>query len=252
MSIQHVAAVLDMRRTDISGARRMVLVCLANRTNEHGECWPSQRLIGEEAGLKVRSVQDHLKALEELKIISRQTIAKGQGRGGQTTYVLHLDQLAHADNAPAKDAPANNADANSGVCTRSIPRPNNLQEPTDSLFPDWPDVERAFQDFRATAAKLGLPVPRKLTPNLRSKFRARLRTIEPEQWPQVLEQIRRSSFCQGARGWRLDIHSLCQEQTFERLISGVYADKPKLVANNPAPQTNRHDQAILDAIRSSR
>ena len=112
MSIQHVAAVLGMRRKDIKAARRMVLIALANRTDEDRKCWPSQQLIADECGLETRAVQDHLKALEGLKIITRETVALGQGRGGRTIYVLHLDQLAHAENAPAKNAPAKNAHAN--------------------------------------------------------------------------------------------------------------------------------------------
>lgn len=142
MSIQHVSLVLNCRDERLGGAKKLVLICLANRTDADGHCWPSQELIAEEAGTGVRSVQNHLKALEEDGFIRRETEAMGQGKGARTIYTIDLLALAPADYADAKDAPANNAHANFDVAHeesfhlhtkntsshRNLQR--NLQEPT--------------------------------------------------------------------------------------------------------------------------
>ena len=127
MSIQHVAAVLDARDERLSGSRKLVLVTLANRTDHKGECWPTQELISAECGIEVRTIADHLKALEQDGFIVRDTQHLGRGKGSRTIYRLHLDALK---NAPAKIAPANNAPAKNDECSGGTPHVTNLQEPS--------------------------------------------------------------------------------------------------------------------------
>ncbi|MEO1658264.1 MAG: helix-turn-helix domain-containing protein [Pseudomonadota bacterium] len=142
MSIQHVSLVLNSRDERLGGTKKLVLICLANRTDADGQCWPSQDLIAEEAGTGVRSVQNHLKALEDDGFITRETEAMGQGRGARTVYAINLAALAPAEHADANNAPANNAHANFDVAHeesfalhtkktsshRNLQK--NLQEPT--------------------------------------------------------------------------------------------------------------------------
>ena len=127
MSIQHVAAVLDARDDRITGTRKLVLITLANRTNEHGKCWPSQDLLAGECGISVRALADHLKALEADKFIKRSTQHLGKGNGSRTTYTLHLAMLKVA---PAEIAGAEVAPASFVGCTGSTPHVTNHQEPT--------------------------------------------------------------------------------------------------------------------------
>ena len=127
MSIQHVAAVLDARDERLAGCRKLVLIALANRTDQYGKCWPSQDLVAGECGISTRSLSEHLKGLEDDGFIVRDTQHLGQGRGSRTTYTLVLVSLkvAPEEIAPAKFAPEENV-----VCTGSTPRVTNLQEPT--------------------------------------------------------------------------------------------------------------------------
>jgi DNA-binding HxlR family transcriptional regulator len=133
MSIQHVAAILDSRHPSLSGCRKLVLVTLANRTDEHFRCWPSQERLAGECGISVRALSDHLKALEEDGFITRDTQHLGQGNGSRTVYTLRLEALTFA---PAEIAPAEIAHANSVVCTGSRPRVTNHQEPSTSSSSD--------------------------------------------------------------------------------------------------------------------
>jgi len=127
MSIQHVGMVLDARDERLSGTRKLVLIALANRTDTSGKCFPAQDLIASECGIEVRTVSDHLKALEADGFISRKTQHLGRGNGSRTLYTLHLDLLR---NASEKIAGANNAHAINDVCTSDLPRVTNHQEPS--------------------------------------------------------------------------------------------------------------------------
>jgi hypothetical protein len=135
MSIQHVSAVIDARDTRLSGCRKLVLIALANRSDQYGKCWPSQELLADECGVSVRALAHHLKALEADGFITRSTKHLGRGNGSRTAYVLNLETLknAPAEIAPANNAPANNAPAKSVDCTGSWRHVTNRQEPSVSI-----------------------------------------------------------------------------------------------------------------------
>jgi hypothetical protein len=130
MSIQHVSAVMDARDTRLAGCRKLVLIALANRSDQYGKCWPSQELLADECGVSVRALAHHLKALEADGFITRSTKHLGRGNGSRTAYVLNLEQLK---NAPAEIAGANNAPAKNVECTGSWRHVTNRQEPSVSI-----------------------------------------------------------------------------------------------------------------------
>ena len=43
MSIQLVGQVIDLRDSGMKPPVKLVLLLLANRADEHGECWPTQK-----------------------------------------------------------------------------------------------------------------------------------------------------------------------------------------------------------------
>lgn len=186
MSIQHVSAVLDCRDPRLTGCRKLVLVTLANRTDEEGRCWPSQELLSGECGVSVRALSDHLKGLEEDGFISRDTQHRGRGNGSRTIYTLHVQALKIA---PEKNAPAEFAAANLVECTGSTPRvKKNLQEPTilrigdapqtsertgkGTFLPDdWLLPDEWAEDARQIAFKAKQPLSENEIPNEADKFR---------------------------------------------------------------------------------
>ena len=133
MSIQHVSAVLEARDERLTGTRKLVLIALANRTDEDCRCWPSQERLAGECGISVRALSDHLKALEDDGFITRETQHLGRGNGSRTAYTLQLQALK---NAPEKIAPAEIAPAISVECTGSRPRVTNHQQPSTSSSSD--------------------------------------------------------------------------------------------------------------------
>jgi hypothetical protein len=135
VSIQHVSAVIDARDPRLSGCRKLVLIALANRSDQYGKCWPSQDLLADECGVSVRALAHHLKALETDGFITRSTKHLGRGNGSRTAYVLSLDTLknAPAEIAGANNAPAENAPAKNVECTGSWRHVTNRQEPSVTI-----------------------------------------------------------------------------------------------------------------------
>ena len=162
MSIQHVALVLDARDPRLSGCRKLVLVTLANRTNENGICWPSQQLLADECGISIRALADHLKGLETDGFVERTTKHLGQGNGSRTYYRLSLNSLKLA---PENIAPAEFAPANFSSCTGSTPHVTNLHEPSVTIEdkssivaanPEQPSKKRSGK-VRGPSRKTALP-----------------------------------------------------------------------------------------------
>jgi hypothetical protein len=67
VSIQAIVAVLDFAPDHWSSGVRMVAIAMADRVNmdEGGRCWPSVADIGRRTGLDRRTVQRHLRYLEQ-------------------------------------------------------------------------------------------------------------------------------------------------------------------------------------------
>ena len=186
MSIQHVSAVLDCRDPRLAGCRKLVLVTLANRTDEEGRCWPSQELLSGECGVSVRALSDHLKGLEDDGFITRDTQHRGRGNGSRTIYTLRLQALKFA---PENNAPAEIASAIPVECTGSTPRvKKNLQEPTTlkdrdapcssertgkgtTLPDDWLLPDEWASDARSIALKAKQPIRDTEIENEADKFR---------------------------------------------------------------------------------
>ena len=93
---RHVEAVYANRST--SGATRQVLLYLAHRANDNGQCWPSQATIAADVGITRRTVIRAIEALQELGEVA--VIRTGNGRGNVTLYELKGDTVS--PNAPVK------------------------------------------------------------------------------------------------------------------------------------------------------
>jgi hypothetical protein len=67
---------------------KLVLLALADKANEDGECWPGMDSVAEMAGVSSRQVSTHLARLEEAGLIVRKRRRSALGRLGR--YVFHL------------------------------------------------------------------------------------------------------------------------------------------------------------------
>lgn len=107
MAYEFSARVWDHSKSE--GNARLVLLVIADRANEHGECWPSVADLVSRTKACERSVRGCLKELEDMGEIS---VVKNGGRRGTNLYRINFDQdgnlLSGAKSAPAKSAGVQN------------------------------------------------------------------------------------------------------------------------------------------------
>jgi hypothetical protein len=87
VSIQAIAAVLDLTDKPATPILRLVLISLANHANADGLCWPSHGRICDETGLSRSTVIRSIKELDSGRFIARET--KG-GAGPRDTALYRV------------------------------------------------------------------------------------------------------------------------------------------------------------------
>lgn len=234
MSVHIISAVLKCREKELTPARRMVLVVLADHAaGDDARCWPSQKLIGEEAGCEVRTVKHHLKWLEENDFITRSTKHLGQGNGSRTSYKIHLSRLAETapENDPdegAEIAGANNARANNDALGSQILPLTNRQEPSiDTHSTREDEIDLAFEGFCSMAEKRNWTAPKKLTPSRKAALRKRLKENTLKGWGEILRKCAASDFLCGLtdRPFTLTIDWLLKPANTLKVLEGNYDNR---------------------------
>jgi DNA-binding MarR family transcriptional regulator len=70
---------------------KLTLLCLAEHENpEYGYAFPSHETIAERTGQSVRTVQNHVKKLQQLGALSIEKRRSREGRHLRNVYVLHV------------------------------------------------------------------------------------------------------------------------------------------------------------------
>ena len=68
---------------------KMVLLALADQANDQGYCWPSQATLAARCSMGERTVRRHLKALQELGLITSEVRSSTSGRRSNV-YMVHV------------------------------------------------------------------------------------------------------------------------------------------------------------------
>ena len=178
---------LAMRQKGLKPATKIVLYWLADHHNgETGRCFPSLARLSDVCELSKRSVQDHLKALEEAGLI---TIAQNFREDGQQTansFVLHLVGDEGWQNLPAgvaesaregwQNLPANNLGINNlGREPTPLPPKGGRSDASQisETLSEWASTEAvtSFLEYRRRAKKpLTLTAARRLSKTLQEIF----------------------------------------------------------------------------------
>ena len=82
MSIRLMAQLWDNEDHDLSGSKLLVVLCLADHSNDDGVCWPSINRIAKRTRIDRRSVMRNLQALEDMGYI---TVVRTPGRQNRYT-----------------------------------------------------------------------------------------------------------------------------------------------------------------------
>lgn len=81
---------------DLPPALKLVLLKLADRANDDGECWPGQASVAKACGIGQRTLVRHLSTLEEMGLIKSERRYGEDGKRSTNMYVLALSaNLAH-------------------------------------------------------------------------------------------------------------------------------------------------------------
>lgn len=101
MSIKHTFKALHCKVGN--AARKLVLIKLADNANDEGMCYPSRKTIAKLCEMSDRSVDKHLKALQEMGLITiKQRCCKERGKLSNV-YYLHLENAEMIDLPPSEN-----------------------------------------------------------------------------------------------------------------------------------------------------
>jgi hypothetical protein len=155
-----------------TAGQRLVLLNLADRANENGQCWPSQKRIARDTCLGERSVRSRLAELQALGLIRRQHRSSGAGKTSDLTTLLMEGEAHAAAAATPAHKPANHAASNrrdlpldTGIsCLQTDHYLTNQTEPDSNEHPIWlelmPQPNRPDIDRHNYAAALATDVAR--------------------------------------------------------------------------------------------
>jgi len=109
MSVQWLSWVFEHSAT--KGAKRLVLLSLANHADDKGVCWPSMTTIAREAGLSRRRAEDGIRALVSDGLVERSiNAAPAVGHAGYRPNLYHLVRSEpRTEQAPLNRPPRDNS-----------------------------------------------------------------------------------------------------------------------------------------------
>lgn len=113
---------------EIKAPEKCVLLILANRANEHFQCWPAHRDIAFQSGYSETTVKTALKKLRSQKLITWKH--RPDQRGGLSSNLYLLLCSEKRENRPAPTAGDNPAPG--GRCPtprREVPHPGTVDAP---------------------------------------------------------------------------------------------------------------------------
>jgi DNA-binding MarR family transcriptional regulator len=110
-------------------ALKLVLLKLADRANDDGECWPGQASVADACGIGERTLVRHIATLEEMGLLRKERRYGDSGKRATNMYILDLDGSLSANLAHGLSAKS---------CTNHVPtvaltyKEEPTIEPTDA------------------------------------------------------------------------------------------------------------------------
>lgn len=150
---------------DLKSGPKFVLVALADYADEADSCYPSYDKISKKTGIGKRAIANHMAALEELGLVTREELRYDDGRRSGFRFRLNLQilQVAKNDLATCKKRPSHlqNMQDNNPYTNHQIEplekkiekKPRKNKETTPSPIPEGYPDSQALQDGRGYLAK---------------------------------------------------------------------------------------------------
>lgn len=129
MSFNYLIA--SVENNSLSCAEKMTLIALANRANESGVCFPSQKTIGKDTGLSSRHVYRCLQTLKDNGLVQWHFEHDTQDRRRKKNiYRLNLEKITSDDGQHVKhDNAADETIYNDSLHGHPVNEPQRNDEP---------------------------------------------------------------------------------------------------------------------------
>lgn len=249
MSVQAMALAWKLQTG--SATMKAVLVAVANYADEEGVCWPSQEQLSADTELSRHTIMRAMDALEELGLLSRERRHRGDGSRTSDLIMLDLSSMEQrsAEQRSNQQRSTVQQPKSHGATARTTIEPSKVSIPRVSEPPS--EEKLAFEAWNDLAQDLSLAKAQQLTPERKSKLKARLAECGGlDGWLVAMGKIRGSPFLRGDSGdWRATLDFVLQKSSFMKLMEGAYDDRPgqkRASANRGA--SLRDAFAALDAV----
>lgn len=255
MSVRVMAKAWD---TDLPATDKLVLLALADWSNDQGHCWPSISQLAEKCGLTDRGVQKVLVRLESDGHIDRQ-IKPGKG----VNYTVHprttfTPTPEHGSPVtPEPRSPRTTFAPNESAKTPEHGSPNtsvtvSTVEASASTDTRARDCDAIVEHWNSMARRVGLAQITKLTDKRRKACHARVRDDGLDAIRQAIDRIPSSPFLMGETGsWRANFDFLIRPDTVTRINEGNFDGRHNRPANDRRDEPANPMLAALQRRRAA-
>jgi DNA-binding transcriptional ArsR family regulator len=146
-------------------SEKLVLLSLADHYNgQTGVCIPGQKSLAEQTSMSVRTIQRHLKALEDRGLIVRKARFRPEGRGRTSDRYelqMHGDNVSHysdqGDNPDTTKATTLHDQSDTGVVARTGREPEvNRKRRKTPVVDGWQPSPEVAQDLAIKYPRLNI------------------------------------------------------------------------------------------------
>lgn len=203
MSIKIMSSCWDLH--GISPPQKLVLLSLADQSNDVGVCWPSAASTATRTGLNERSVRRAISDLE-----SRGHLTRKFQTGKPTYYHIHPCHAVTPDTlSPLTESPK--------PLTEDTNTPDRGVNIT-VINPKEPPIDLIVDAYHRILPEL--PPIRKITPKRRAAIKARCKDgknwNDIEFWELIFQEVRKNPHNLGHndRGWKAHIDYITRQDVF--------------------------------------
>lgn len=97
---------------DLPPAMKLVLLKLADRANDDGECWPGMDVVAEACGVSKASMIRYIQKMEEMGVLSVERRKSEEGKQQTNVYRLNMDYVPGVNLQPGEGEPGCKSDEN--------------------------------------------------------------------------------------------------------------------------------------------
>ena len=227
MSIRVMSQVWE--HSHATGGQLLVLLAIADFSNDDGEAWPSVPTLAKKARISERHTQrvvKQLKAMGELVVDS-----KASGQWGTNIYRIALKTEGGGNMPPGGDLEVTRGvtfDAQRGdlEVTQSVKNRHKNHGSRPNRNPGGISPQEFLELYASSAPNL--PQPRELTNGRVKKIRQRLIIHpDPEWWKRVFTLANKTTFLRGEneRRWKADLDwFVTNDENAVKVIEGKYGN----------------------------